>query len=69
MKDVANCPRCGKIFVKALRPMCQPCFKEQEANFDKVSKFMKNRQNRMATLQEVHEQTEVSDRANSSVYS
>lgn len=59
MKDVANCPRCGKIFVKALRPMCQPCFKEQEDNFDKVSKFMRQKQNRMASLREVHEQTGV----------
>ncbi|TWI59943.1 TIGR03826 family flagellar region protein [Halalkalibacter nanhaiisediminis] len=59
MKDVANCPRCGKIFVKALRPICQHCSREQEDNFDKVSKFMRTRQNRMATLRQVHEETKV----------
>ncbi|MCM3760917.1 TIGR03826 family flagellar region protein [Halalkalibacter oceani] len=60
MKNVANCPRCGRIFVKALRPICQQCFKEQEDNYDKVSKFMRRKQNRMASIQEVHEKTEVS---------
>ena len=59
MKDVANCPKCGKIFVKALRPVCQLCFKEQEDNFDKVSTFMRKKQNRMASIREVHEKTGV----------
>ncbi|MCL7746743.1 TIGR03826 family flagellar region protein [Halalkalibacter alkaliphilus] len=59
MKDIANCPRCGQIFVKALRPICQHCYKEQETNFDIVSKFMRRKQNRMASIREVHEKTEV----------
>ncbi|MCM3716131.1 hypothetical protein M3202_18980 [Alkalihalobacillus oceani] len=59
MKNVANCPRCGRIFVKALRPICQQCYKEQEDNYEKVSKFMRRKQNRMASIQEVHEKTEV----------
>ncbi|WP_227937246.1 TIGR03826 family flagellar region protein [Alkalihalobacillus deserti] len=59
MKNVANCPKCGKIFVKALRPICQHCYKEQEDQFDKVSTFMRKKQNRMSSIREVHEQTEV----------
>ncbi|NEU30263.1 hypothetical protein GN156_05640 [bacterium LRH843] len=59
MKDVANCPRCGNIFIKALRPICQQCYKEQEEKYDMISKFMRKRENRMATMQEVHEKTEV----------
>jgi len=59
MKDVANCPKCGKIFVKALRPICQHCHKEQEDHYDTVSTFMRKKQNRMATIREVHEKTGV----------
>jgi flagellar operon protein (TIGR03826 family) len=59
VKDVANCPKCGKIFVKALRAICQPCFKDQEDQYDKVSTFMRKKQNRMASVQEVHEKTGV----------
>ncbi|WP_088104284.1 TIGR03826 family flagellar region protein [Halalkalibacter urbisdiaboli] len=59
MKDVANCPKCGGLFVKALRPICNHCFKIQEEHFEKVTTFMRKKQNRMATLREVHEQTEV----------
>ncbi|KHF39618.1 TIGR03826 family flagellar region protein [Halalkalibacter okhensis] len=59
MKDVANCPKCGQIFVKALRPICQHCYKEQEANYETVSKFMRRKQNRMASIREVHEKTDV----------
>lgn len=59
MKDVANCPKCGQIFVKALRPICQHCYKAQEANYETVSKFMRKKQNRMASIREVHEKTDV----------
>ncbi|GAE26508.1 flagellar protein [Halalkalibacter wakoensis JCM 9140] len=59
MKDVQNCPKCGKIFVKALRPICQQCFQEQEKNYETVSRFMRRKQNRMASIREVHEKTEV----------
>ncbi|WP_100374059.1 TIGR03826 family flagellar region protein [Bacillus sp. FJAT-45037] len=59
MRDVANCPKCGSLFVKALRPICNPCYKEQEDYYDKVSRFMRKKQNRMASIREVHEYTEV----------
>ncbi|ADC49196.1 membrane protein regulator of flagellar synthesis [Alkalihalophilus pseudofirmus OF4] len=59
MKNVANCPKCGALFVKALRPLCNACYKEQEENYDKVSRFMRRKQNRMASIREVHEKTEV----------
>ncbi|WP_100405462.1 TIGR03826 family flagellar region protein [Bacillus solitudinis] len=59
MKDVANCPKCGTLFVKALRPICNSCFTEQEKNYEKVSTFMRKKQNRMASIRELHEKTEV----------
>ncbi|WP_332629843.1 hypothetical protein [Halalkalibacter flavus] len=55
MKDVANCPKCGQIFVKALRLICQHCYKEQETNYETVSKIMRRKQNRMASIRELHD--------------
>ncbi|KGA97242.1 membrane protein [Alkalihalobacillus alcalophilus ATCC 27647 = CGMCC 1.3604] len=60
MRDLTNCPKCGALFVKALRPICNPCFKEQEDCFMKVKTYMSKKENRMATVQEVHEYTGVS---------
>ncbi len=59
MKDVANCPRCGTIFLKNLRPICNHCYLEQEKNYEKVSSYMRRKQNRRATIREVHEETGV----------
>lgn len=61
MSNLANCPRCGKIFVKALRPVCEQCAKEYEKMFEKVYQYIRKRENRMASLQEVVEATEVSE--------
>ncbi|WP_413378364.1 TIGR03826 family flagellar region protein [Alkalihalobacillus sp. 1P02AB] len=60
MRDLTNCPKCGTLFVKALRPICNPCFKVQEECFMKVKTYMNKKENRMATVQEVHEYTSVS---------
>ncbi|WP_062050220.1 TIGR03826 family flagellar region protein [Bacillus sp. JCM 19034] len=59
MKDVMNCPKCGKIFVKAFRPICPNCYREEEAHYEKVSTFLRKKQNRMASVQEVHAKTDV----------
>lgn len=59
MTNLANCPRCGSIFVKALRPVCEKCAREYETMFDKVYQFIRKRENRRASLQEVVEATEV----------
>lgn len=59
MADLANCPNCGKIFVKALRPICNDCHNEVEAKFDIVYKFIRKKENRAATIEEVHAKTEV----------
>ncbi|GAF67106.1 flagellar operon protein [Bacillus sp. TS-2] len=60
LNQVNNCPKCGALFVKALRSLCNACYKEQEDCYDRVSRFMRKKHNRMATIQEVHEKTEVS---------
>lgn len=59
MKNITNCPKCGRIFVKALRPVCEQCAKEYEEMFDKVYKYIRKKENRQASLQDVIEATGV----------
>lgn len=59
MADLANCPKCGGVFVKALRNVCGACAKEVEEQFDKVYRFIRQRDNRRADIDEVVKGTEV----------
>jgi flagellar operon protein (TIGR03826 family) len=61
MAEIANCARCGKVFVKELRDVCRDCFKEEEADFKKVYEFLRQQKNREATLYEVVEATGVEE--------
>ena len=61
MADLANCSRCGNIFVKTTRDICQDCFKEEERQFEIVYNFMKKRVNRQATIPEIVEATSVKE--------
>jgi flagellar operon protein (TIGR03826 family) len=58
--NVANCPRCGRIFVKGIQEVCPNCTKEIDLQFDKCFQFL--RENRGCTLTELNEATEVSIR-------
>ncbi|MFC4736951.1 TIGR03826 family flagellar region protein [Bacillus daqingensis] len=59
MPELANCPDCGGLFVKALRSVCETCAKDVEAQFDTVYSFIRKRDNRRATIDEVVESTGV----------
>ncbi|SDZ33319.1 flagellar operon protein TIGR03826 [Evansella caseinilytica] len=59
MADLANCPNCGKVFVKALRPVCDACYREVEEKFDTVYTFIRKSRNRSATIDQVCEETGV----------
>lgn len=61
MRDIDNCPRCGKIFVKALRDVCEVCYKEEEKKYQTVYQFIRKKENRTATIPEVEEGTEVEE--------
>lgn len=56
--NVDNCPRCGRLFAKAFREVCQVCTKEIEMEYDKCLQYL--REEKTATIQETSEATGVS---------
>ncbi|MCM2675701.1 TIGR03826 family flagellar region protein [Alkalicoccobacillus plakortidis] len=62
MGELANCSECGSLFVQTLRPLCTSCYRKQEEDYKKVSLYMRQKKNRMATLLDVCEHTEVEER-------
>ncbi|WP_209121476.1 TIGR03826 family flagellar region protein [Alkalihalobacillus sp. BA299] len=61
MPNLENCPRCGGLFIKALRSICDKCHKEVDQMFQTVYTFIRKRDNRKASLQEVVEATGVKE--------
>ncbi len=59
MADILNCPRCNKIFVKNLRDVCTDCYREEENDYQTVHQFVRKRDNRMASIIEVEQETGV----------
>ena len=62
MPDVINCPSCGNLMVRnKFRDVCENCWKEEEKQFDIVYKFIRIRENRVATIPQVIEGTSVDE--------
>lgn len=62
MAELTNCPNCNEIFVKShFRDVCEKCWKEEELAYEKVYKFIRKRENRAATMDQVVEATEVKE--------
>lgn len=60
MAELANCPKCGDLYVvNNLRDICPKCWKQEEADYEKVSQFIRKKQNRTALMDEVVEATGV----------
>lgn len=60
--ELANCSRCGNIFVKtSIRDVCDECYRKEEEDFEKVNNFLKKRENRMASMVQVIEATGVEE--------
>lgn len=62
MAELVNCVRCNKVFVKTMRDICQACYKQEEADFNRVYTFLKERENREAILPEIVEATGVEEK-------
>jgi flagellar operon protein (TIGR03826 family) len=62
MSELSNCPNCNDVFVKTqFREVCQNCWKEEEKQYETVYQFIRKRENRAATIQQVEEQTGVEE--------
>lgn len=55
-----NCTICGRLFLQVHTDYCLDCYKKIEADFERVIRFLKKEQNRLATLAEVSAATSVS---------
>lgn len=60
--QLENCVLCGRLYLKSYTDFCLDCYKEIEADFKKVDAFIKDEANREATLGELSEATEVSEK-------
>lgn len=60
--QLENCVLCGRLYLKSYTDFCLDCYKEIEADFKKVNAFIKDEANREATLEELSEATEVSEK-------
>ncbi len=58
--NIANCPRCGRVFAKGVREVCHACFDEIEAEYGLCTEFL--RDNKGATISELSDETGVSIR-------
>ncbi|GIO33288.1 MULTISPECIES: TIGR03826 family flagellar region protein [Paenibacillus] len=56
--NLANCPRCGKLFAANFRDICPSCIKDIEHEYEICVQYL--REERGATIQELSEATGVS---------
>ncbi|WP_379157225.1 flagellar protein [Paenibacillus sp. sgz5001063] len=56
--NLGNCSLCGKLFTNNFRDICPSCAKLIDLDYDKCVKYL--REMRTASIQDVHEATEVS---------
>lgn len=62
MEELSNCPKCNAIFVKnQFKDICDACYKEEERLYETVYKFIRKRENRTATMQQVIDATGVEE--------
>lgn len=61
MANLSNCSRCGKVFAKTIRDVCPDCYREEEEAFKIVYRFLSQRKNREATLDEIVKATDVDE--------
>ena len=55
--NLANCPRCGKVFVMNFKGICANCAKDIENEYEACVKYL--RENKGANMQELSEDTGV----------
>ncbi len=58
--NVANCPRCGKVFAQGLHDVCPACVKEIEKEYEACAEFL--RENKGTNMHDLSESTGVTIR-------
>jgi flagellar operon protein (TIGR03826 family) len=58
--NVGNCPRCGRVFAKGLRDVCNECYKDIEKQYEICVQYL--RENRGCHIDQLSNDTEVSVR-------
>ncbi|MGG4264131.1 TIGR03826 family flagellar region protein [Peribacillus simplex] len=57
-----NCPNCNSLFVMSkFRDVCDACYKEEEAQYDKVYAYIRKKINRTASMNQVVKDTGVEE--------
>ncbi|CAH0237923.1 hypothetical protein SRABI96_02851 [Peribacillus sp. Bi96] len=60
--EVFNCPNCHSLFVMTkFRDVCDACYKEEEAQYDKVYAYIRKKVNRTASMIQVVKDTGVEE--------
>ena len=60
MAEIKDCPRCGAFFnYNGLREVCASCAQKEEKLYEDVYRFLRRRENRAATVEQISEQTGV----------
>jgi predicted amidophosphoribosyltransferase len=59
LQDVINCKRCGKMFKKTISSYCPVCITTFDAEFKRCRDFLRKRENKTSTIDEMSAQTQV----------
>ncbi|MDM5210233.1 hypothetical protein QUF94_01950 [Peribacillus sp. NJ4] len=60
--EIFNCPNCNSLFVMTkFRDVCDACYKEEEAQYDKVYAYIRKKINRTAFMMQVVKDTGVEE--------
>lgn len=63
MEQLTNCENCGQLYIKnAVRDVCEKCYRQEEEAYTTVYKFIRQRVNRTATMQQVVDGTGVEEK-------
>jgi flagellar operon protein (TIGR03826 family) len=62
MAELSNCASCGKLFVQATSAICPSCRQEIDKKFETVWKFIRKKENREATVNQITVATGVEEK-------
>lgn len=62
MAELRDCPTCGDFFnYTGVREVCGKCAMDEEAMYEVVYRFLRRRENRAASIEQIVEKTDVTE--------